>query len=104
MSDLYVDKIAGLYDKLHHAGPYWKSITAAERHSAPTHCGPGESYPVGPGCAHVSAAFHLALSGHGSPNLSCIRNYAKRNGCSIPPSQKAALWLEGNRTEMVPWQ
>lgn len=103
MSFLYTDKIADLKRRMTNPGPYWKSITAAERHAATTHCGPHESYPLGPGCAHVSAAFHLALSGHGSPSLSCIRSYAKRNGCSMPASQKAALWLESNRTEVVPW-
>lgn len=70
---------------------YWKSITEAERHAATTHCGPHESYPLGPGCKHVSAAFHLALSGHGSPNLSCIRNYARSHGCSMPSSQKGVI-------------
>lgn len=94
MSELYVEKVLGLKETLGNKGPYWKSITEEERHSATTHCGPDESYPLGPGCAHVSAAFKLALSGHGHPNLSCIRGYARRNGCSIPPSQKAIMWLE----------
>lgn len=103
MSELYINKITEIRDRLAHPGPYWKSITAEQRKNATTHCGPHGSYPLGPGCEHVSAAFHLALSGHGSPNISCIRNYAKSHGCSMPPSQKAALWLEGHRTELVPW-
>lgn len=103
MSFLYTDKIAGVRERLTTRDIYWKSITAAERHAASTHCGPDESYPLGPGCAHVSAAFHLALSGHGHPSLSCIRNYARSHGCSIPPSQKAAMWVEGRRTSLTPW-
>ena len=94
MSDLYIHKILnwprvwGQYPNK----PYWRSITAAERHAAQTHCGPHESYPLGPGCAHVSAAFTLAMSGHGSPSMSCIKSYARSHGCSVPPSQKAIGW------------
>lgn len=97
MSELYIDKIVELRTAFHSPGPYWKAITAEQRHAATTHCGPDESYPLGPGCAHVSAAFHLALSGHGKPNISCIRNYAKSHGCSMPPSQKAIAWIEEKR-------
>lgn len=103
MSELYVNKVMNIRSRLENEGIYWKSITAAERHAASTHCGPDESYPLGPGCNHVSAAFTLALSGHGKPNLSCIRNYARRNSCSIPPSQKAIMWLEGERIQFIPW-
>ena len=89
MSELYVQKILGWGDKMGAKSPYWKSITAAERNAAGTHCGPHDSYPLGPGCAHVGAAFHLALTGHGKPSLSCIRNYARSHGCAMPASQKA---------------
>lgn len=88
-SDLYVTKVLHWGESERAASPYWKSITAAERHAAGTHCGPHDSYPLGPGCKHVSAAFTLAMSGHGHPSMSCIRNYARHNGCAIPPSQKA---------------
>lgn len=96
--DLYVHKVLK-WDKVPRKEDkevelYWKSITEAERHAATTHCGPHESYPLGPGCKHVSAAFTLAMSGHGSPNMGCIRNYARRHGCGVPPSQKAiaSVW------------
>ena len=93
MSDLYITKVLGWKDKIADPNaPYWKSITEAERHAADTHCGPHESYPLGPGCKHVSAAFTLAMSGHGSPSMSCIKNYAKSHGCGVPPSQKAVGW------------
>lgn len=94
-SDLYVNKVLHwnkqylTVDKPIEVEIYWKSITAAERRAAATHCGPHGSYPLGPGCAHVSAAFTLAMSGHGQPNMACIRNYARSHGCGIPPSQKA---------------
>lgn len=88
-SELYVNKVLGWGEKQREVLPYWKSITAAERRAASTHCGPNDSYPLGPGCAHVSAAFTLAMSGHGKPSMSCIRNYARSNGCAMPPSQKA---------------
>lgn len=101
MSELYIDKVFG--DKFKSEGPYWKSISAKERQNATTHCGPDESYPLGPGCAHVRAAFTLALSGHGNPSMTCIRNYARSHGCDMPPSQKALLWLQGTRENLVPW-
>lgn len=88
-SDLYVSKVLGWGAKLDAPVPYYKSITTAERNAAGTHCGPHDSYPLGPGCAHVSAAFKLAMSGHGHPSLSCIRNYARTHGCGMPPSQKS---------------
>ena len=93
--DLYVNKVLG-WNKTDDAIPeevelYWKSITQAQREAATTHCGPHDSYPLGPGCAHVGAAFHLATTGHGSPNLGCIRNYARSHGCSMPTSQKALM-------------
>jgi hypothetical protein len=86
-SDLYVNKIlqwrdAGIKDAREGAFvPYWKSITAQERKDAPTHCGPNGSYPLGPGCAHVAAALHLAKTGHGHPDMGCITRYAARHGC-----------------------
>lgn len=99
-SDLYIHKVLnwpkpGL-DGIAHAPnePYWKAVTEAERRAATTHCGPHESYPLGPGCKHVSAAFTLAMSGHGHPSLACIRSYARTHGCAMPPSQKAMEWLE----------
>lgn len=88
-SELYVNKVLGWGNQLTVVLPYWKSITAAERHAAGTHCGPHDSYPLGPGCNHVKAAFTLAMSGHGHPSMSCIRNYARSHGCGMPPSQKA---------------
>lgn len=88
MTDLYVDKVLKWPERTD-IKPYWKSITAAERHAATTHCGPHESYPLGPGCKHVSAAFTLAMSGHGHPSMGCIRRYARSHGCSMPPSQKS---------------
>jgi len=101
-TELYVNKVLG-WDKSPAADePYWKSITEAERHAAPTHCGPNESYPLGPGCEHVEAAFHLALSGHGHPSLGCIRGYARKHGCSMPTSQKAAAILK-ERAEQGKW-
>ncbi len=92
MSDLYVNKVLGWprgWNKRPTEPVYWKAITEAERHAAGTHCGPHESYPLGPGCAHVRAAWTLAMSGHGSPNMSCIKSYAQRNGCYVPPSKKS---------------
>jgi hypothetical protein len=93
-SDLYVNKVLR-WNEQYLVTPespsvevYWKSITAAERRTAATHCGPHGSYPLGPGCAHVSAAFTLGMSGHGKPDMACIRNYAKSHGCGVPPSQK----------------
>lgn len=82
-SELYVDKVLhwnteGVHERVE---VYWKSITAAERHSAPVHCGPHESYPLGPECKHVAAAIHLAKTGHGSPDMGCIQRYAKEHGC-----------------------
>lgn len=103
MSELYINKVLELRTAFKQPGPYWKSISAEQRRTASTHCGPDESYPLGPGCAHVSAAFKLALSGHGKPSLSCIRNYARKHGCSMPPSQKAILWIESGRMELNPW-
>lgn len=88
-SELYVNKILDWKPKVTTDSPYWKAITTAERRAAGTHCGPHDSYPLGPGCTHVGAAFKLAMSGHGHPSLSCIRNYARSHGCSMPPSQKA---------------
>ena len=88
-SELYVNKVLEWGPKLDAISPYWKSITTAERRAASTHCGPHDSYPLGPGCAHVSAAFKLAMSGHGHPSLACIRNFARHHGCAMPPSQKA---------------
>ncbi len=96
MSELYVEKILG-WSTRGDIQPYWKSITAAERHAATTHCGPHESYPLGPGCAHVDAAFHLAETGHGHPSLGCIKSYARSHGCSVPASQKASPFWSNER-------
>lgn len=92
-SELYVNKVLGWAAHVGTVSPYWRSITAAERHAAGTHCGPHDSYPLGPGCAHVSAAFTLAMSGHGHPSMSCIRNYARTHGCGMPPSQKSLQYM-----------
>jgi hypothetical protein len=90
MSELYIDKVLhwteqALKDKEEGLPvPYWKSISTAERNAAPTHCGPHGSYPLGPGCAHVGAAKHLAKTGHGenpSKILACVNSYASRHGC-----------------------
>src|SRR5260370_40812473 len=91
MSELYVEKVLG-WKTLETDAPYWKSITAAERHAAKTHCGPHESYPLGPGRAHVKSAWTLAMSGHGTPSLGCIKRYATSKGCYVPPSHKS--WIE----------
>lgn len=91
-SDLYVNKVLKWNqpkEKTDEVEVYWKSITAAQRRSAPTHCGPHGSYPLGPGCNHVAAAFKLADSGHGQPSMACIRNYARSHGCTLPKTQKA---------------
>jgi hypothetical protein len=86
-SDLYVNKIlkwrdAGIHDMREGVyQPYWKSITEAQRKQAPVHCGPHDSYPLGPGCEHVHAALELAKSGHGDPDMGCITRYAARHGC-----------------------
>jgi hypothetical protein len=93
-TELYVDKVLkwnrdGVPTGLEDDAIYWKSLTVAERNAASTYCGPHKSYPLGPGCNHVSAAFTLGMSGHGQPNMACIRNYARSHGCSIPPSQKS---------------
>ncbi len=94
-SELYVNKVLnwnkeGVPDGLTDEREiYWKSLTVAQRNAAATYCGPHKSYPLGPGCNHVSAAFTLGLSGHGQPNMSCIRNYARSHGCSMPTSQKS---------------
>jgi hypothetical protein len=80
MSDLYVEKVLGWREDL----LYWKSISQKERDSAPTHCGPHGSYPLGPGCKHVRAARRLAKTGHGSnpsKTLSCVNSYASAHGC-----------------------
>jgi hypothetical protein len=97
MSDLYVEKVLGWKPRpLDPRTPYWKSITEAERKRATTYCGPHESYPLGPGCEHVKAAWILAMSGHGSPNISCIKRYATAHGCYIPPSHKGLEdWQKG---------
>ena len=97
MSDLYVHKVLGWQKKPEDPkAPYWKSITEQERKNATTHCGPHESYPLGPGCEHVKAAWTLAQSGHGSPSLECIKRYATSHGCYIPPSQKGLQeWQTG---------
>ena len=95
--ELYMQKLLG-WDKLDMRpdAPYWKSMPEKEREDAPTHCGPNESYPVGPGCAHVKAAWTLALSGHGHPNVSCIKSYAQKHGCFIPASHKGlSEWKRG---------
>src|SRR5258708_5126296 len=97
MSELYVEKVLGWKNK-EPGTPYWKSITAAERSAATTHCGPHDSYPLGPGCEHVKSAFTLAMSGHGSPSMGCIKRYAKSHGCYTPPSQKSLAeneWQSG---------
>ena len=95
MSELYVEKVLG-WQQPQHGAPYWKSITAAERRAATTHCGPHGSYPLGPGCAHVKSAWTLAMSGHGSPSISCIKSYATSHGCYVPPSHKGlGEWQEG---------
>jgi hypothetical protein len=89
MSELYVEKVLGLKEtNLSRKQPYWKAITAEQRRNATTHCGPDESYPLGPGCEHVRAAWTLAMSGHGSPNMACIKRYATTHGCYVPPSHK----------------
>lgn len=97
MSDLYVEKILGWQPRpLDPKAPYWKAITEAERKQATTHCGPHESYPLGPGCEHVKAAWTLAMSGHGSPSLSCIKRYATAHNCYVPPSHKGlGEWQRG---------
>lgn len=80
MSDQYIEKVLGMS----FPEAYWKAMSEKERQNAPTHCGPNGSYPLGPGCAHVNAAIHLAETGHGSnPSkiLRCIRSYASRNKC-----------------------
>jgi hypothetical protein len=81
MSDLYIEKVAhvDLTPNL-----YWKSMSQKERDAAPTHCGPDGSYPLGPGCAHVAAARHLAKTGHGANPakiLRCVESYASKHGC-----------------------
>jgi hypothetical protein len=94
-SQLYVDKILHWNkngvpsNNKPDAEVYWKSISQSARDAAPTHCGPHGSYPLGPGCNHVSAAFTLGLSGHGSPSMGCIRNYARSHGCHVPESNTA---------------
>ena len=94
MSETYVNKVLGWREEGTPDQPYWKSITQAERDAAPTHCGPHGSFPLGPGCAHVSAAFHL--SGHGHPSMGCIKSYAKSHGCDVPETQKAGpTWRKG---------
>jgi hypothetical protein len=86
-TDLYVDKVLKWREQTLREKeegvvvPYWKSISTAARNAAPTHCGPHGSYPLGPGCAHVASARHLADTGHGSPNKQCIESYAARHGC-----------------------
>ena len=96
-TELYVEKVLGWKPKSDDPrAPYWKSITEAERDAAKTHCGPHESYPLGPGCAHVKSAWTLALSGHGSPSLECIKRYATSHGCYVPPSHKGlSEWQKG---------
>jgi hypothetical protein len=90
-SELYVDKVLKWREQTTEEAtnkdrvvPYWKSISTAQRNAAPTHCGPHGSYPLGPGCAHVVSARHLAKTGHGdnpSGILSCVNSYASRHGC-----------------------
>lgn len=96
-SDLYVEKVLGWKPRNDDpAAPYWKSITEEQRKNASTHCGPHESYPLGPGCDHVRAAWHLAESGHGSPDMGCIKHYASSHGCYVPPSHKGLQeWQKG---------
>ena len=97
MSELYVEKVLGWKPRMRDPfAAYWKSITKQERDAATTHCGPHDSYPLGPGCAHVKSAWTLAMSGHGSPSISCIKRYATSHGCYIPPSQKGiGEWQKG---------
>ena len=68
-----------------------------ERKNAPTHAGPHESFPLGPGCEHVKSAWDLA--GHAAnPNKvrGRVRAYAKKHGCSLPDtaSEKKSVDLE----------
>lgn len=96
-SELYVEKELGWKPRNDDPkAPYWKAITQEQRDAASTHCGPNESYPLGPGCEHVKSAWTLAMSGHGSPDLTCIKRYATSHGCYVPPSHKGlAEWQRG---------
>jgi hypothetical protein len=79
--DLYVEKVVHID---FNPDLYWKLMSQKERENAPTHCGPNGSYPLGPGCAHVASARHLAKTGHGAnPRkiLSCVNSYASKHGC-----------------------
>lgn len=97
-SELYVNKVLKWREQGLSPGgkekPYWKSISEQDRKNATKHCGPENSYPLGPDCAHVKSAWTLAMAGHGSPNLGCIKSYAQQHGCYVPPAQKALEWLK----------